>query len=172
VLTDIDFFQGSDVYLQQARAVTQLPVLRKDFVVDPYQVYEARALGADCILLIVSALAQQPEQMAELEALAHRLGMAVLVEVHDRQELELALRLRTELIGVNNRDLHTFSTSLQTTYGLLDGIPGGRLLVTESGIHTRDDVAALRSRGVQAFLVGEALMRQPDPGEGLRELFG
>jgi indole-3-glycerol phosphate synthase len=171
VLTDIDFFQGSDAYLQQARAVTELPVLRKDFVIDPYQVYEARALGADCILLIVAALKEQAGLMAQLEALAHDLGMAVLVEVHDQQELDLALQLRTELVGVNNRDLHTFTTSLQTTLDLLAEIPENRLVVTESGIHRIEDVALMRGRGVEAFLVGEAFMRRPDPGAGLQELF-
>jgi indole-3-glycerol phosphate synthase len=171
VLTDIDFFQGADAYLQQARSATVLPVLRKDFVIDPYQIYEARALGADCILLIVAALKEHAGLMAQLESVAHDLGMAVLVEVHDAPELELALQLQTPLVGVNNRDLHTFSTSLQTTVDLLASMPDNRLVVTESGISTREDVAAMRARGVEAFLVGEAFMRKPDPGEALLSLF-
>lgn len=171
VLTDIDFFQGADAYLEQARAASTLPVLRKDFIVDPYQVWEARALGADCILLIVAALAQQGALMADLEALALELGMDVLVEVHDREELSAALALRTPLIGINNRNLHTFATSLEVTYTLQGLVPGDRLVVTESGIHNREDVAAMRARGVNCFLVGEAFMRDPEPGEALRRLF-
>ena len=171
VLTDIDFFQGGDAYLRQARAASTLPVLRKDFIIDPYQVYEARALGADCILLIVSALAQQPALMAELEALAFELGMDVLVEVHDRAELALALALHTPLVGINNRNLHTFVTSLEVTYDLQASIPAERLIVTESGIHSAEDVLAMRERGVDCFLVGEAFMRAAEPGEALRRLF-
>jgi indole-3-glycerol phosphate synthase len=171
VLTDVDFFQGADLYLQQARAASSLPVLRKDFVVDPYQVYEARALGADCILLIVAALGNHGNLMLELESLALDLGMDVLVEVHDQAELDLALHLQSPLLGINNRDLHTFTTSLDTTLDLLQQVPEDRLLVTESGIHERADVDVMRSSGVNAFLVGEAFMRAPDPGLALRELF-
>lgn len=171
VLTDVDFFQGADDYLQQARAATALPVLRKDFVVDPYQVYEARALGADCILLIVAALAGHGSLMAELEALALELGMDVLVEVHNAAELELALQQRSSLLGINNRDLHTFDTVLATTWNLLPQVPRDRLLVTESGIHSNADVAAMREHGVNGFLVGEAFMRAPDPGLALEQLF-
>ena len=170
VLTDRQFFQGGVEYLQAARAACGLPVLRKDFIVDPYQVTEARAMGADCVLLIVAAL-EQP-LMEELEAVALGLGLSVLVEVHDVGELDRALRLRTPLVGVNNRNLRTFETSLDTTLRLLDRVPAGRIVVTESGIHTASDVAAMRSRGVQAFLVGEAFMRAPDPGEALARLFG
>jgi indole-3-glycerol phosphate synthase len=171
VLTDVDFFQGADAYLQQARAASSLPVLRKDFVVDPYQVYEARAIGADCILLIVAALGNAGGLMKDLEALALALDMDVLVEVHNRGELDLALELQSPLLGINNRDLHTFSTSLDTTLDLLAQVPAERLLVTESGIHHRADVDAMRSHGVNAFLVGEAFMRAPDPGLALQELF-
>src|SRR5512139_489971 len=169
VLTDIDFFQGSDAYLQQARIACALPVLRKDFMIDPYQVYEARAIGADCILLIVSAL--NDEQMATLEGVAHELGMAVLVESHDGAELERALRLTTPLIGINNRDLRSFRTSLNTTIDLLPKIPANRIVVTESGIHTPQDVALMRRHAVNTFLVGEAFMRADDPGSRLAELF-
>jgi indole-3-glycerol phosphate synthase len=169
VLTDRSFFQGSAEDLVAARAACALPVLRKDFVIDPYQVYEARAWGADCILLIVAALA--PQNMRELEQLAHGLGMSVLAEVHDAAELEAALALDTPLVGINNRDLRTFVTRLETTYSLLKRIPAGRIAVTESGILARADVQAMRSRGVHAFLVGEAFMRSPDPGEALSELF-
>ncbi len=171
VLTDIDFFQGSDSFLGQARGVSALPVLRKDFMVDAYQVYEARALGADCVLLIVAALAERPEKLSELEQLAHELGMDVLVEVHTGAELELALALETSLLGINNRDLHSFNTSLDTTIGLLPRVPDNSLLVTESGIHTRQDVEKMRAAGVNAFLVGEAFMRAPEPGLELRNLF-
>ncbi|HEY0719678.1 MAG TPA: indole-3-glycerol phosphate synthase TrpC [Gammaproteobacteria bacterium] len=170
VLTDIDFFQGSDVYLQQARSACALPVLRKDFMIDPYQVYEARAIGADCILLIVAALSDA--QMAELAGVAEELGMAVLVESHDGPELERALRLTTPLIGINNRDLRTFNTSLNTTLDLLPKIPVERIVVTESGIHTPQDVALMRGHQVNTFLVGEAFMRSAEPGEKLAELFG
>jgi len=169
VLTDIDFFQGADEYLQQARAACGLPVLRKDFMIDVYQVYEARALGADCILLIVSALADA--QLAELAALAAQLGMDVLVEVHDADELERALRLPCRMIGINNRNLRTFELRLETTLDLLKQIPDDRLVVTESGIHTRADVALMRDHNVHAFLVGESFMRADDPGQKLAELF-
>jgi len=169
VLTDRQFFRGAAEDLAAARAASGLPVLRKDFIVDAYQVYEARALGADCILLIAAALA--PGEMRELEALATGLGMAVLVEVHDAAELERALTLRTPLVGVNNRNLRTFQTRLETTLELLPAIPADRLVVTESGILARADVATLRAHGVQVFLVGEALMRAADPGVALGQLF-
>jgi indole-3-glycerol phosphate synthase len=169
VLTDADFFQGSEAYLQQARAACSLPVLRKDFTIDPYQVYEARVIGADCILLIVAALGDAT--MLELAQLADHLGMAVLVEVHDAHELERALMLDTPLIGINNRDLRTFDTDLQITLDLLGKIPPDRIVITESGIHTAQDVALMRSHNVHAFLVGEAFMKAPDPGEALRSLF-
>ena len=169
VLTDIDFFQGADEYLRQARTACELPVLRKDFMLDPYQVYEARALGADCILLIVAAL--DDAMLLELLQLAEELGMDALVEVHDAAEMQRALTTPAPLIGVNNRDLRTFDTSLQTTLALLPGFPPDRLLVTESGIHARDDVQLMRRHGVHAFLVGEAFMKADDPGERLAELF-
>lgn len=169
VLTDVDFFQGADRYLVEARQASQLPVLRKDFTIDPYQVYEARCLGADCILLIVSALA--PAALRDLYALAKDIGMDVLIEVHDRQELELALELSAPLIGINNRNLQTFETDLDTTLNLLRYIPGGTLVVTESGIHTREDVTRMTSRGVLSFLVGEAFMRASEPGDKLKQLF-
>ena len=169
VLTDVDFFQGADEYLVAARNACTLPVIRKDFLVDPYQVIESRALGADCVLLIAASL--DDDQMAELNAVAVDLGMDVLVEVHDRAELERSLPLGSPLLGINNRDLHTFETRLETTWELLEHIPGDRLVVTESGIHARADVEAMRSRGVNAFLVGEAFMRAAEPGEKLRELF-
>ncbi|MCU0972270.1 MAG: indole-3-glycerol phosphate synthase TrpC [Gammaproteobacteria bacterium] len=168
VLTDVDFFQGSDTYLQQARAACALPVLRKDFVIDPYQVWEARSLG-DCILLIAACL--DDGRLAELNALAHSLGMDALIEVHDGAELERALRIDNPMVGINNRDLRTFEVSLDTTLGLLGRIPGDRLVVTESGILGPDDVALMRGHGVHAFLVGEAFMRAPDPGARLAELF-
>ncbi len=171
VLTDVDFFQGADAYLQQASAASSLPVLRKDFVVDPYQVYEARAIGADCILLIVAALGHHGDLMRDLEALALELEMDVLVEVHNAEELDLALALQSPLLGINNRDLHTFATSLDTTLDLLAKVPADRLLVTESGIHDRADVDAMRRHGVNAFLVGEAFMKAPDPGLALQQLF-
>ena len=170
VLTDIDFFQGADEYLQQARAACALPVLRKDFTIDPWQVVEARALNADCILLIVAALGDT--QLAELAGLAQQLGMDVLVEVHDAGELERALTLQTPLIGINNRNLRTFETRLETTLDLLNKIPADRIVVTESGIHAPADVVRLRASGVHAFLVGEAFMKAPDPGAKLAELFG
>jgi len=170
VLTDREFFQGAPDYLVAARAACSLPVLRKDFMVDPYQVYEARAMGADCILLIVAAL--DDSRMAELEACAHALGMDVLVEVHDGGELERALRLKTPLVGINNRNLRTFEVSLDTTLGLLARIPSERLVVTESGILSTADVATMRAANVHAFLVGEAFMRAEEPGEALRAMFG
>ena len=169
VLTDCDFFQGDDAHLVDARAASGLPVLRKDFVVDPYQVFEARALGADCILLIVAAL--EDGRLGELSAVAGELGMDVLVEVHDHNELERALALSPALLGVNNRDLRSFDVSLQTTLELRQQVPSGTLLVTESGIHSRADVALMRASGIHAFLVGEAFMRAPDPGARLAELF-
>ena len=169
VLTDERFFQGCAAYLQQARESCSLPVLRKDFLIDPYQVVEARAMGADCVLLIAACL--DDGLMSELEACATEQGLDVLVEVHDGEELERALRLRTPLIGVNNRNLRTFEVSLDTTIGLLPRVPGDRLLVTESGILARADVQRMRSADVHAFLVGEAFMRAPDPGQTLRDLF-
>ena len=169
VLTDQSFFQGCNDYLKQARASCDLPVLRKDFMVDAYQVYEARAIGADCILLIAACL--DDAQMAELEAVARSLDMAVLVEVHDRAELERALRLKTRLVGINNRNLRSFEVSLQTTLDMLPEVPTDRLLVTESGILGAADVQRMRQAQVHAFLVGEAFMRQPDPGVALAELF-
>ncbi|WP_313275243.1 indole-3-glycerol phosphate synthase TrpC [Stenotrophomonas sp.] len=169
VLTDVDFFQGADLYLQQAREACTLPVLRKDFVIDPYQLYEARVLGADCILLIVSALDDQ--QLANLSNLALQLGMDVLVEVHDIDELERAIQVPVPLIGINNRNLRTFEVSLQNTLSLKDAVPRDRLLVTESGILGPEDVKTMRDAGVNAFLVGEAFMRVEEPGEGLRQLF-
>ena len=174
VLTDVDFFQGADAYLQQARDACALPVLRKDFTVDAYQVVEARALGADCILLIVSAL--DDDQLLSLYREAMALGLDVLVEVHDGDELQRALRLpaidgRDALIGVNNRNLRTFEVSLDTTLALKDAMPAGRPLVTESGIATRDDVQRMRDAGIDLFLVGESFMRDPDPGAALRRLF-
>ena len=170
VLTDRQFFQGQVDYLKQARASCDLPVLRKDFMVDPYQVYEARAMGADCILLIAACL--DDAQMADLEAVARGLDMAVLVEVHDREELQRALRLKTRLVGINNRNLRTFEVSLDTTLAMLPDVPADRLLVTESGILSADDVRRMREAGVHAFLVGEAFMRAPDPGVALARLFG
>lgn len=169
VLTDRQFFQGSPDYLKQARASCDLPVLRKDFMVDPYQVYEARVMGADCILLIAACL--DDAQMADLEATALGLNMSVLVEVHDREELHRALKLRTPLVGINNRNLRSFDVSLQTTLDLLPDVPADRVLVTESGIHSRADVQTMRQAGVHAFLVGEAFMRAPEPGLALAELF-
>ncbi|MCD2510929.1 indole-3-glycerol phosphate synthase TrpC [Comamonas endophytica] len=169
VLTDRQFFQGSVDYLKQARASCLLPVLRKDFLIDPYQVYESRAMGADCVLLIAACL--EDAQMAEMEAVAHSLDMAVLVEVHDAAELERALRLKTALLGINNRNLRTFEVSLQTTLELQKQVPADKLLVTESGILTPADVKLLRGAGVNAFLVGEAFMRADEPGEALAKLF-
>lgn len=170
VLTDRDFFQGADTYLQQARAACSLPVLRKDFTIDPYQIVEARALGADCILLIVAAL--DDVQLRNLAAVAKDIGIDVLVEVHDATELERALRLDLALIGINNRNLRTFETTLRTTLELLPMIPPGRLVVTESGILAPDDVTTMRQHGVHGFLIGEAFMKAPDPGIELQRLFG
>lgn len=170
VLTDRQFFQGQPDYLKQARASCELPVLRKDFMVDPYQIYESRAMGADCILLIAACL--DDAQMADLEAIALGLDMAVLVEVHDGAELDRALKLKTPLLGINNRNLRTFDVSLDTTLALRARVPSDRLLVTESGILARTDVQRMRDAGIHAFLVGEAFMRAPDPGVALAELFG
>ena len=169
VLTDEQFFQGCAAYLRQARTACALPVLRKDFMVDAYQVYEARAMGADCILLIAACL--DDARMADLEAQAHSLAMAVLVEVHDGHELDRALRLNTPLVGINNRNLRTFEVSLDTTLTLLSQVPQDRVLVTESGVLCRADVDRMRAAGVGAFLVGEAFMRSSDPGQALAELF-
>ncbi|MEI7842566.1 MAG: indole-3-glycerol phosphate synthase TrpC [Gallionellaceae bacterium] len=170
VLTDEQFFQGSEAYLKQAREACELPVLRKDFMVDEYQIYQARAMGADAILLIAAALTL--EQMQSFEALAHQLGMAVLVEVHDGEELEVALKLATPLIGINNRNLRTFDVSLQTTLSLLSRIPQDRIVVTESGIFNRDDVLLMRKHEVHTFLVGEAFMRADEPSVELSRVFG
>lgn len=169
VLTDRMFFRGDPEYLKAARQACWLPVLRKDFLIDPYQVYEARAMGADAILLIVASLSLA--RMQEMEGIATELGMSVLVESHDAQELEQALRLKTPLIGINNRNLKTFEVSLDTTLNALAAIPADRMVITESGILSRQDVQMLQDRGVYGFLVGEAFMRAPDPGERLRELF-
>ena len=169
MLTDSDFFQGADQYLCQARAACDLPVLRKDFTIDPYQVIEARAIGADAILLIVAAL--EDGQMIELAEVAGEHQLDVLVEVHDRAELERSLELSTSLVGINNRNLHTFETRLETTLELLPHIPEDRVVITESGIHTAEDIALMRENNVHAFLVGEAFMRAQEPGEKLRELF-
>ena len=169
VLTDRDYFQGHEDYLQAARKACGLPVIRKDFLVDPYQIYEARSINADCVLLIVSALSKM--QLQDLEGIAHELGMDVLVEVHDGEELETALTMKTPLVGINNRNLHTFDLTLETTYGLLPYVPDDRLLVTESGILGRDDVDAMRARNVNAFLVGETFMRAEEPGDELAKLF-
>ncbi|HEX5093277.1 MAG TPA: indole-3-glycerol phosphate synthase TrpC [Burkholderiales bacterium] len=169
VLTDRQYFQGDAAHLAAARGACALPVLRKDFVIEPYQVFESRAWGADCILLIAAAL--EEAAMQALEAVAHGLGMAVLVEVHDARELEAALRLRTRLIGINNRDLRTFETRLERTLELAPRVPAERLVVTESGIASREDVQRLRGRGIGAFLVGEAFMRADDPGAALSSLF-
>ncbi len=170
VLTDRDFFQGAPEYLQQARAACGLPVIRKDFIIEPYQVYEARAMEADCILLIAGCL--DDERMKDLNALAGALGMDVLIEVHDAEELERALAVDNPMVGINNRNLRTFEVSLHTTLDLLARIPDDRLVVTESGILAPGDVALMRENGVNAFLVGEAFMRAPDPGARLAELFG
>jgi indole-3-glycerol phosphate synthase len=169
VLTDRDFFQGAHEHLGEARSACALPVLRKDFITEPYQVYESRALGADCILLIAAALARQ--DMQGLERAAHALGMAVLVEVHDASELDAALALQTPLLGINNRNLRSFETRLETTLDLLARVPPGKTVVTESGILAPEDVARMRSQGVNAFLVGEAFMRAREPGDALRHLF-
>ena len=169
VLTDLDYFQGCNAYLQEARAACSIPVLRKDFTIDPYQVYEARAIGADAILLIVSCL--ELNQMKDLEACAHDLGLDVLVEVHNAPELEQALELKTPLLGINNRNLKTFEVTLQTTLSLLSMVPSNKTLVTESGILSRADVQLMRDNQINAFLVGEAFMRAADPGAALSELF-
>jgi indole-3-glycerol phosphate synthase len=169
VLTDVDYFQGCNAYLQEARASCSIPVLRKDFTIDPYQIYEARAIGADAILLIVACL--EPNQMKELEACAHELSLDVLVEVHNAPELEQALELKTPLLGINNRDLKTFDVTLQTTLSLLPMVPKDRILVTESGILGSADVQLMRNNQINAFLVGEAFMRATDPGVALSELF-
>ncbi len=169
VLTDSDFFQGSTQYLEEARAACNLPVIRKDFIIDAYQIYEARAMGADCILLIVSALSS--ESLNHLYDVARDLEMDVLIEVHDADELAVALPLGAELIGINNRNLRTFETSLNTTLDLLDTIPDNRIVVTESGIHTPADIELMRKHDVNSFLVGEAFMRAEDPGKQLRTLF-
>ena len=169
VLTDLDYFQGCNAYLQEARAACSIPVLRKDFTIDPYQVYEARAIGADAILLIVACL--ELNQMKDLEACAHDLGLDVLVEVHNAPELEQALELKTPLLGINNRNLKTFEVTLQTTLSLLSMVPSDKLLVTESGILNRSDVQLMRDNQINAFLVGEAFMRAADPGAALSELF-
>jgi indole-3-glycerol phosphate synthase len=170
VLTDADFFQGAERYLQEARSACSLPVIRKDFIIDPYQVYEARAIGADCILLIAAAL--DDDTMASLNQLAQSLGMDVLIEVHNAEELARTLPLGNRLVGINNRNLHNFETSLQNTFDLLAAISDEHIVVTESGIHTAEDVAAMREQGVNTFLVGEAFMRAAEPGEKLAELFG
>lgn len=169
VLTDLDYFQGCNAYLQESRAACSIPVLRKDFTIDPYQVYEARAIGADAILLIVACL--ELNQMKDLEACAHDLGLDVLVEVHNAPELEQALELKTPLLGINNRNLKTFEVTLQTTLSLLSMVPSNKTLVTESGILSRADVQLMRDNQINAFLVGEAFMRAADPGAALSELF-
>ncbi len=169
VLTDADFFQGSEKYLQQARAACSLPVIRKDFIIDPYQVYESRAIGADCILLIVAAL--NDVQLSELSSLAQELNMDVLVEVHDAEELERAMLLKLPLVGINNRNLRTFEVDLQNTLDLLKQIPDDRIVITESAIHNKEDVTLMRENAVNAFLVGEAFMRAEDPGAELARLF-
>ncbi len=169
VLTDVQFFQGAPAFLEQARAASALPALRKDFIVDAYQVFESRLLGADCVLLIAAVL--DDFQLADLEAQAHALGMAVLVEVHDRAEFDRVLPLKTPLVGINNRNLRTFEVTLATTLGMLGAVPADRLLVTESGILGPDHVKRMRDANVHAFLVGEAFMRAPDPGKALADLF-
>ena len=169
VLTDVDFFQGADEYLKMARSASTLPVIRKDFIIDEYQIYEARAMGADCILLIVSALSE--EQLNQLHEVARSLGMDVLIEVHDGAELDIALKLDNPMVGINNRNLHSFEVSLENTYQLLSKIPADKIVITESGIHSPTDVAAMRQHHVNAFLVGEAFMRSKEPGECLAEMF-
>lgn len=171
VLTDKDFFQGHEEFLKQARAEVSIPVIRKDFIIDSYQVYEARAIGADCILLIVAAFLDNTRLLKDLYDLAYSLGMDVLVEVHDRKELDIALDMKLDMVGINNRNLHTFETSLNNTYDLLNAIPDDILVVTESGIHKSEDVNDMREHNVNAFLVGEAFMRAEDPGDELRKLF-
>jgi indole-3-glycerol phosphate synthase len=169
VLTDVDFFQGADEYLKMARSASTLPVIRKDFIIDEYQIYEARAMDADCILLIVSALSE--EQLNQLHDVARSLGMDVLIEVHDEAELDIALKLDNPMVGINNRNLHSFEVTLENTYQLLSKIPDNKIVITESGIHSPEDVAAMRQHHVNAFLVGEAFMRSEDPGERLAEMF-
>jgi indole-3-glycerol phosphate synthase len=169
ILTDVDFFQGSNEYLKVARRACQLPVIRKDFIIDEYQVYESRAMEADCILLIVSALSA--ESLSKLHELSLSLGMDVLIEVHNEQELEVALCLNNSIIGINNRNLHTFDVSLENTLCLLDKIPRATIIVTESGIHSQSDVRLMRSKNVNGFLVGEAFMKTPNPGLKLQEMF-
>jgi indole-3-glycerol phosphate synthase len=171
VLTDKDFFQGEEDYLVRARLVTQLPVIRKDFIIDEYQVYEARSIGADCILLIVAAFIDNKRQLWLLNDLAYRLGMDVLVEVHNKEELDIALAMNLQMVGINNRNLHTFDVSLENTFNLLEFIPKDVMVVTESGIHSNKDVEAMRAHNVNAFLVGEAFMRAEDPGAELKKLF-
>lgn len=170
VLTDVDFFQGADQYLVDARAACSLPVIRKDFIIDEYQLYESRAMGADCVLLIVSAL--QPQELYSLHATALALGLDVLVEVHDQRELEIALAVDNPMVGINNRNLHTFDVSLDNTFELLDQIPQNRIVITESGIHSGNDVQLMRDNNVHAFLVGEAFMRSENPGKQLKDFFG
>lgn len=169
VLTDVDFFQGADQYLQAARAACRLPVIRKDFIVDEYQLFESRVLGADCVLLIVSAL--QPDELYSLHATALSLGLDVLVEVHDQRELEIALAVDNPMIGINNRNLHTFEVSLDNTFELLEQIPENRIVITESGIHSATDVQRMKNNNVHAFLVGEAFMRNENPGQALKRFF-
>ena len=169
VLTDVDFFQGADEYLKMARSASSLPVIRKDFIIDEYQIYEARAMSADCILLIVSALSE--EQLNQLHEVARSLGMDVLIEVHDEAELDIALKLDNPMVGINNRNLHSFEVSLENTYQLLSKIPDNKIVITEGGIHSPADVAAMRQHNVNAFLVGEAFMRSEEPGERLAEMF-
>lgn len=170
ILTDVKYFQGSDDYLKQGRAACDIPVIRKDFMIEPYQIAESRVLGADCILLIVAAL--QQSQLKELAAYANEISIDILVEVHNQQELERALELDTELIGINNRDLHTFETSLDTTLELAKQIPADKLIVTESGIHSSEDVRRMLDNNIFGFLVGESFMRAPEPGAKLQDLFG
>lgn len=169
VLTDVDFFQGADQYLVDARAACSLPVIRKDFIIDEYQLYEARAMGADCVLLIVSALKES--ELASLHATAIALGLDVLVEVHDQRELDIALAIENPMIGINNRNLHTFEVSLNNTFDLLDRIPAERIVITESGIHSSQDVKAMKEKDVHGFLVGEAFMRSDNPGQQLKLFF-
>ena len=169
VLTDHDFFQGHEDYLQQARAASSLPIIRKDFMVAPYQIFESRVVNADCVLLIAACLTK--DQMQELSGIAHEIGLDVLVEVHNEAELEQALTLKTRLLGINNRDLHSFEVSLENTFKLLNKIPDDRIVVTESGIHTPEDVHAMQQRKVNSFLVGEAFMRAKNPGDELKRLF-
>lgn len=170
VLTDVDFFQGADQYLMDARDACALPVIRKDFIIDEYQLYEARAMGADCVLLIVAAL--EVSELVALHAKALELGLDVLVEVHDQRELDIALAIDNPMIGINNRNLHNFEVSLDNTFKLLDKIPSDRIVITESGIHSGSDVQAMRDNNVHAFLVGEAFMRSEEPGQQLKDFFG